>query len=478
MKKIIILFVVFLLLSFQFGSANAESATQTSWTSSITYYSTSESNGELFISYYEGSNVYTAGPYTINPHGAGSVNIGATSVPDGFSGSAVLSANVPIFSTYVQFAKVDPASFSRAFYTGFDVSKAGSKFYLATVRANGISTSSIGVQNVENFDITATLDFYKVGAVSPTFTYQVDIKPNSAFISNILDVPTYPGGSFDGSLIISATKKGDVGTPGKVVASAQETLDNGVSVYSYEGAKEGSTSIFIPTAMCERNGQTSFFAIQNTGSSTANVTIDYYNTAGSLVGSLSSTSINVGAKLSTNPCQSNALVGQLGSAVIKSTNSLPIIAMGKVASASGLLTAFSGEASGSTSVVAPYVRYAANQNTSWSANLAIMNVGTANATNIVAKYYDVNGTLRATHTLATAGNPLAPYTKVNTNASSAGALINNSFGYPADGGANGGAVEILSDQPVVVLIRLSTEPNTIPNISLLGEDYNGIAVAP
>jgi len=477
MKKLSLLLVLFLLLSFfPKDAVTAQSATDASWTSSITYYSTSSTSGSLYVDYYEGTSVYTAGPYTISPHGAGSVNIGFTSVPEGFSGSALLRADVPIFATYVQFEKTSPTSYSRSFYSGFDGTKAGSKFYLATVRANGISTSTFGVQNVESFEITATLKFFRVGAVAPTFTHTVDIPPVAAYVSSLPKVPGYPGGSFDGSLVIEATKKGDVSIPGKVVASSQETLDSGVSVYSYEGAKEGSTNVYIPSAMCNRFGQTSYFAIQNTGTSTANVVIDYYDTTGTKVGSMPSTNIAQGAKLSTNPCNNNLLVGQLGSAVVKSTNAVPLIAMGKVASSNGLLTAFSGETLGSTNVVAPYVRWAADQSTSWSSYLAIMNVGSVSAENIVANYYDAKGILRASHVLATSTKKLAPFTKVNTNPSAAGALINNSFGYTVDGGANGGAVEIVSDQPVVALVRLATNPTTIPNITILGEDYNGIAV--
>ncbi|MCO5234604.1 MAG: hypothetical protein M9888_12835 [Chitinophagales bacterium] len=479
MKRIsYIVIIALLLVILPVSTVTAQSATNTSWTSSITYYSPSSTAGELNINYYDGTTIYTAGPFPVSPHGAGSVNIGSTSVPDGFGGSAVLSANVPINATYVQFAKDSPTSYSRAFYTGFDESKAGSKFYLATVRANGISTTTFGVQNIESFEITATLDFFSVGATTPTFSVSVDIMPNATYISSVPDVSTYPGGSFDGSLVVTATKKGDVATPGKVVASAQETLDNGVSVYAFEGAKEGATEVYLPSAMCNRGGQTSYFAIQNTGDDTASVIVDYYNTSGVKVGSMPSTNIAKGAKLSTNPCNDSLLVGELGSAVVKSTNGKPLIAIGKVASDAGLITAFSGEIIGSTTVVAPYVRWAADQNTSWSAYLAIMNVGSTNAENIIANYYDASGTLRASHVLASALTPLAPFTKVNTNPSSAGALINNSFGYTVDGGANGGAVEIISDQPVVALVRLTTNPLTIPNISMLGEDYIGIAVMP
>ena len=479
MKKVTILICLLVLILIPYPkSVNAQFASDVNWASSITYYTNSATSGQLFVNYYLGATVYTAGPYTLNPHQAGSINIGSTSVPDGFAGAAVLSSSVPVFATYVQFEKVNPTAYSRAFYTGFDPSKAGPKFYLATTRANGVTETTVAVQNLESFEITATLDFYAVGAVAPTFTKIVDILPNATFISKLPDISTYPGGSFDGSAVITATKKGDSATPGNIVATAQETQDAGYGVYAFEGTKEGATSVFLPSAMCDYFGQTSFYAIQNAGDGDALVTVDYYNTSGVKVGSLPETVVPKGAKLSTNPCAASLLVGAVGSAVVKSNNGIPLIAIGKISSTGGLITAFSGALEGATTVVAPYVRWAADQTTSWSAYLSVMNVGTAPATNITAKYYDASGTLRATHVLASAGTPLAAYTKVNTNPNTAGALIGGSFGYPADGGANGGAVEITSDQPIVVLVRLATTPTIVPGVTIFGEDYIALPAVP
>lgn len=455
--------------------AEAQSATGQTWTSSITYYTPSGTSGNLTVVYYDGLTTYTAGPFAMNPHAAGSVNIGSTSVPDGFAGSAVLSADVPIVATYVQFAKTVPFEYSRSFYTGFDSSSAGSNFYLATTRANGITTSQIGVQNTDGFEITAKLDFYSVA--NPTviyFTHSVDLQPSASYVASVPSIPGYPGGSFDGSLVVTATKLGEPGTPGHVVAVAQETQDTGRAVYGFEGGSSGATLVYIPTAMCRRGvtEQTSYIAAQNTGDSDADVVIDYYDTTGTLVGSMPSTVVAKGAKLSTNPCAQNLLVNTLGSAVIRTTNAQPLVAIGKVASNDGLVTAFVGQSAGALKLAAPYVRWAADAATNFRAYLAIMNVGSAPAESIVVNYYDAAGTLRAAHTVASPGSPLARFTKVNSNPSTAGALVGGSFGY----GPNGGAVEIVSDQPVVALVRLVTNPTGLGSVTTLGEDYNGVPI--
>ena len=421
-------------------------------------------------------------------------------MPDGFAGSAVLSADVPIVATYVQYSKNETASYSRVFYSGFDESKAGSTFYLPTVRANGVTTSTVGVQNVESFEITATLDFYAVGASSPTFTHEQDIKPNASYVSALPDIPEYPGGSFDGSLVVNAAEKGEPSTPGRVVASAQETQDNGRGVFGYEGSKEGATTAYVPTATCNRAAfqGTSYLAIQNAGSATAQVKVSYYDTAGTKVGEMPETPINEGAKLQTNPCQQSLLVNALGSAVVESTNGVPIIVIGKYATNDGLITAFTCESAGSLNVAAPYIRWAADPTTNYRAYIAVMNVGSGAATSIVARssrvpihvwaravpaarqiaagvarYYDASGTERGSETLASGGAPLGQFIKANTNPSTAGALIGGSFGISPFGGA----VEIESDQPVVVLVRLTTNPSGL-EVATLGEDYNGAATAP
>lgn len=472
-----LVFVVFLVGLVIPGSwAGAQSATGQTWTSSITYYTPSDSAGNLSIVYYDGLTTYTAGPFAMNPHAAGSVSVGSTSgMPDGFAGSAVLSADVPIVATYVQYSKNETASYSRVFYSGFDESKAGSTFYLPTVRANGVTTSTVGVQNVESFEITATLDFYAVGASSPTFTHEQDIKPNASYVSALPDIPEYPGGSFDGSLVVNAAEKGEPSTPGRVVASAQETQDNGRGVFGYEGSKEGATTAYVPTATCNRAAfqGTSYLAIQNAGSATAQVKVSYYDTAGTKVGEMPETPINEGAKLQTNPCQQSLLVNALGSAVVESTNGVPIIVIGKYATNDGLITAFTCESAGSLNVAAPYIRWAADPTTNYRAYIAVMNVGSGAATSIVARYYDASGTERGSETLASGGAPLGQFIKANTNPSTAGALIGGSFGISPFGGA----VEIESDQPVVVLVRLTTNPSGL-EVATLGEDYNGAATAP
>jgi hypothetical protein len=217
--------------------------------------------------------------------------------------------------------------------------------------------------------------------------------------------------------------------------------------------------------------QISYYAIQNAGNTTAYVTIKFYDTAGNEVATMPSTPIGVGNKISVNPCDCGVPEGTSGSAVIESTGA-PVIAMGKVKATTGMVTAFVGQAAGSTKVAAPYIRWAADPTAEWRAYVAVMNVGTANATNIVAKYYDGYGNLAGSETLANSANPCPPFIKRNTNASTAGALdANGNFGITP----YGGAVEIESDQPVVVVVRVSRVVS-LGDVTKFAEDYNGVSI--
>jgi hypothetical protein len=195
----------------------------------------------------------------------------------------------------------------------------------------------------------------------------------------------------------------------------------------------GSNTVYLPSAMCQYgpSDQTSYFAIQNAASLAASVTIDYYNTSGAKVERQCRT-IQPGNKVSRNPCQTNSLVGVLGSAVINSTQ--PVIAIGKILADNGLVTAYVGQGEGFSSVAAPYIRWAADPAQEWRAFVAIMNVGGGPATNIRATYYDAAGNSYV-HNVATAANPLGKFIKRNTTAPDAGAPAN--FGItPVFGGAS------------------------------------------
>jgi hypothetical protein len=469
MKKAVFLLAVLALvfaIGVPSGGVRAQATSQT-WTSSITYYTPSSSSGELNVYYYQGTQSYTYGPITMNPHKAGSLFIGSTSVPDNFAGSAVLSANVPVVATYVQFVSdvAQRGNFGRIIYSAFDPSQAATPFYVPTVLNHAFgSTSQVGVQNIGDSTITATLKFYSVGSSTPTISHDQDIEKQASYVFRPDDLGLPSG--FSGSLVVTAG--------GPVVAASEETDDTGRGAYAFEGVATGAKQLFMPSMLCNAfGGQTTYYAIQNTSlTASTKVSASFYDTNGNKIGSgMPATTVTASNKLPVNPCDFGVPAGSNGSALFTS-DTTDIIGIAKVKSASGMATAFVGQSAGFTTQAAPYVRWASDPNAEFRSYIAIMNVGSAAATNIVATYYDANGN-PFTHNVATSGNPLGQYIKRGTNPTDAGA--------PNDFGINpvGGAVEITSDQPVVVVVR--TQKGVSPpvdNISLFAEDYNGIEVKP
>jgi len=453
--------------------------------SSITYYTPSSSGGELTISFYsEGSATpITLPSITLNPHAAGSLYVGGvTQLGTTFSGTAVLTSDVYVIATAVQFA-VSPETnnYGRLLYSGFTPSEAASPFYIPTVlNAKFGSTSLIAIQNTTSSEITANVKFYAVGSTTPTVekNYNIPAQSNAILPCNNATKVGLPAG-FNGSAVITAAT-------GQVVASVQETDDNGRGAYAFEGVASGANTIYMASMLCNAfGGQNSYYAIQNASlTSAASVTINFYDTSGTLVAQLPSTSLGVGNKMSVNPCTiqadygaaNNVPAGTSGSAVINSTGA-PVIAIGKVKAPNGMATAFVGQGAGSTKIAAPYIRWAATPTSEWRTYVAVMNVGTGAATNIVAKYYDGNGTLKVSKTLATAGSPLAQYIKTNTDASTAGALQpDGTFGLPTIGVPAGGSIEIESDQPLVVVVRAQKDVTGLGATTRFAEDYNGVTI--
>lgn len=450
----------------------AQSATNAPWTSSITYYNPSDSSGTMTVQYFaEGSaTAVDSQNRTLAPHAAGSIFIGTTNVPSGFQGSAVISSDVPVVATYVQFAGSGQSNeYARPLYSGFSVDKAAQNFFVPTLLYQKFGSSSLlGIQNIEGNAIDVTLKVYAAGATTPTVTrdYNIPAQSSQVIATSELGLPI----GFTGSATIEP-KSG--GTAGRVVASVQETDDNGRGAYAFEGVASGSDTVYMPSMLCDAfGGQKSYYAIQNASlTSSATVTVEFYDTNGNLLATKPATTLAAGAKISVNPCNEGVPVGTSGSAVIKGASGDTLIAIGKVKAPNGMATAFTGESGGSNSVAAAYIRWAGDPFSEFRSYVAVMNIGNASATGCVANYYDAAGS-KTSENLASIGVNL----KVNTNPSTAGALDNGDFGTSRTSAGVGGALEITGcSQPVVVVVRM-TKSVSLGTTTKFGEDYNAATI--
>jgi hypothetical protein len=287
------------------------------------------------------------------------------------------------------------------------------------------------------------------------------VGPGAAKYFDLAQMSQIPAG-FNGSLTITAVKTGTT-TPGSIVASVMELNITGNGASAFEGVSSGATTVYMPSALCNYSGQSSFYAVQNSSTDSADVTVTYDN------GLTKTATIAAGAKTSFRGCDTNAS-NYKGSAIITSTKD--IIAVGKISGA-GLSTAFVGISQGSATLALPYVRWSETQYSTGvrqHANIAIQNVGGADlAAGVEVRYYDKDGNLVGTHTLGA----IAKGGKVNSNPNLVAG--GSEFGYSASGTGGSAVIVGPSGSQLAVVVRISSY---VPASGLtVGEDYTGIPIS-
>ena len=484
MKKISFLLlacVLILTLSLP-GAALAQSSSPT-WNSIIYYYNPLANSGTMGVTFTStGTTPDDQLGKPVPAHGFGQVMVGSTG---DFKGAATLSADVPLVAVYKQYAA---GAYAPVLYSSFDAtqSSVNGKFYLPSVLHAGYYVSKVGIQNVENEDVNLTLHFYdangfeKIGSALPLTKL---IHSQGSWIFQILDDDADVkgiGSSFDGSLFIEAAKVSD-GTPARVVAAVEDLQSQGQRSYAYEGSSATATTFYMPYANCRysTNQQSSTFYVQNAGSANATINVYYYTTGGAGITYFTpAAKVTPGARMVVSACDSKVYAkmnGKNGTARI--TSDQPLVVIGKMSSADGLSTAFLGQPSGGTDVLLPYVEYS-KLSSGPRATLNIMNVSTNPAASSSAKnvyinywYKKLDGSFAAQKVvIATSSAPLAKYGKYTASPKVSGAALDSNGNYL-------GAAEVISDQPVVVVVRVTQSVTGVPGITTLGEDYTGVPFA-
>lgn len=441
-------------------------AYQTAFTTSITYQNVEAQSSTIQIDFYgEGSGV--AIPITQNdlPGGAGaSIFVGSIStINPAFRGSAVLSSSRRIVATLVQVPQNNTAVKNRPLSNGFEGDAGRTTFLVPTTLKDRFATTTVfSVQNVDSQSGNVFVEFYDAsagGALVHT-TATTALPAGSAKYYDLGLISELPA-NFNGSAIVKSTSN--------VVASAMELSTNGGAASAFEGVPEGATTVYMASALCQAFGGTTSYAVQNTSSSTANVTVTYKP------GNQTDTAeIGPGAKASFVGC--NALpAGSSGSAVI--TSDQDIVAIGKVfgaTSSAAYSTAFGGATAGADTIALPYVRWSATQYTTGArqrAFIAIQNVGGSAVSNVVVSYRNSAGTEVCSQTIAT----IDAGAKANSNPSTTNnAAACAEFGFNSDGTTGGGAIITGPDgSQLVAVVRIQSINSSNQAVA---EDYNGTPV--
>ncbi len=456
------------------GTMKALGATRT-WSSSIYWFNPTGSAGAAQVDYYRtDGGVLSSNPTSIAAYAVGTFPQAAA--PAGFAGSVVVSSDLPLVAVYRQegtgvtvtapelTAVINPAG-----------AGLGQLFVPAVTLAKRLTTL-INIQNLDGGDIDLTLDFHPVGAGAMiSQTPAAHLKPGASTQVDPAAIPEL-GGSFSGSLVITAARVTDT-SPALVAAVAQAVPTAGYKVYAYE-AGPGAMVMNLPQAQCSLGTTVTrtTFEVQNTGAADAAIKVDYYyTTRGSGVttvhqASSEFASLAPGRKLTADACAVAEVQGKKNlTAVFTSRdaddNPVSILAVGKVIKTGvGTVNAFTGlpapalSADGKYRVALPLVRWAGAA-PGYQTTVTVMNVEpqvgagvTPAAVNLT--WYRQDG--------ATFGQTIQVYTRLSTNPSRAGSLTT--------GGDFKGAVVLESDRPIAALATMRNLGTTY------SEGYTAIAL--
>ncbi len=476
-----------------FSLADAQTAYNTQFVTSITYQNVGTGSATMQVLFYSensGSPITHNLPSLAANAGASLAVVNVSGLSSGFKGGAVIQSDQPVVSTIVQVPVNSPGVANRPLINGFTSNEGAPDFQIPTVLKNAFNTNTrFSIQNVDTVaaDVTVRFVSAETGNLGQTVHTETitNLPPNSVKYIDAGQV-TQLGNSFNGSAQITAVRTGS-SSPGKVVAAALELSTSGGNANGFEGSAGGSAGgsnkVYMPSAICNAfGGQQSAYAVQNvdppgiSGSQNANITVTYLtrdanNSTAPLVTNTYTASIPPGAKVSIAGCTSNVPQGHSGSAVIESTGA-KIVAVGKV-TGPAFTSASPGLTSGVSKLAFPYVRWTSTQFVPGGRQLtsiAIQNIGTVDlpAGAVTVKYYDKNGTLLGTHNL-----PAIPVNaKVNSNPSNIGSA-GSEFGYYPDGTFGGSA--IIEGPPGSQLVALARVLSNTP-AGQVGEDYNGIPI--
>jgi hypothetical protein len=445
------------------GVAMAQNAYGVPIVTSITFQNVTNEDATLTIQVYGNSGTPVKETVLTVPAGSGNSVYMGNLVDGSLTGSAVLSSDKEILATAVQIPQSTTVK-NRPLSNGF---KSGSgQVLLATILKNQFNTTSqFAIQNAGTNNTDVEVKFYKVGETTPAATVtENNIPPGVSKYFDAGQLAQLPN-PFNGSATVTAS------SGGSIVGSVIEAQTNNVGIRAFEGVTEGAKTVYMATALCEAFGTTTFYAVQNTGTSNANVTVTYSN------GGTDNAIIVPGGKKSFSACNATGVSAGFSGAA-KITSDQDIVVIGKVGG-SGRYTAFLGENGGGDKLALPYVRWSETQfNTGKRQRvfIAIQNIGDAAVNGVIVKYLDKNGTVIGTHSLAS----IAAGGKANSKAIDAtgDAAKLAEFGTPDanPGGGYGGSVIIEgpAGSKLVAIARVASK--VAASGATVAEDYNAVAI--
>jgi len=237
----------------------------------------------------------------------------------------------------------------------------------------GTWSDSIQIRNLTSNDASIRVDFYNQdGTIAHSFS---DTIPGDSSVSYY---PLSAPDGFNGSVVVSSSEP--------IVAMANHSTTDFRYLSSYEAFSEGSTSVNLPLIMRGNSGYNTTFYVQNTGTETAEVRVDYYPSQAGNSGVYETANIAPGAAHVFDQTDLTALGDRfVGSAVVSSTNGQPVAATVNELNTTiypSLLT-YSGFVGGSDTIVLPLIQHA---NSGFFSGIQVQNMSSATTTTITVTY--------------------------------------------------------------------------------------------
>lgn len=426
-------------------------ATTALWSSNIIIRNDGTSPATVVVNFYSTTGVLVKSyplPEPIPPKGEYALDTESVAdLPNGFAGSAVVSASQPVSATFLGQDVTNP-SINRTLYNGF--TSGSDTVYVPAISNNyGDQTSMLAVQNVDPTPAQVTIRFLERFSGAQTALVSVTVPANS---SQFIDAANLPGGQrlpapWTGAALLQATG-------GRVVAAVHQPYLSSNRAVAFEGTSGVGNTVYLPSALYQygSQGQTTFIQVQNAQDRPITATVTFYNTNGSVAGSASG-AIGPFQKQSWNPGSAAIAPNFNGSAVVKADGNIAAVA--NITSVTDLSLAYTGQLAGTTRQSLPFIRWASNfEPKGLRTYIAVMNTDALPA-DVVIKYYDKNGGL----VQAPSFTAVPPNSKVNHNP---GVFVGDA---PFEG-----SVEIEASRTVIGLVNAITSDGT------QAESYTSITI--
>ncbi len=233
---------------------------------------------------------------------------------------------------------------------------------VSTKGAHAFSFSYFSCFQVQN--LSSSLANVNIAYYDQAGTVTTSVDDTIAGSSSTTYCPIAPSSPFNGSVVL---------TSDQAVAAVTNVLgDMGVAAAAYDGVPSGATTVNLPLLFKGNSGYNTWINVQNTGSSSASVSIDYSD------GSSASGSIPSGASKTFDQSAETHSQAVFAGTV---TSDQPVAAT-VVEEDSSIMFAYSGFQSGSTTPVMPLIN--AN-NDGYITGVQIQNIGSS-STDVTVSY--------------------------------------------------------------------------------------------